>query len=233
MSSGTYQLLLSPSSINFYNCSSGTFIHDEATEQSYRINIVDKDILLIEFEYTTKHDTIDRDKKPLLSRDWKQNLDFFPKKVYMYDTDILVHRGFFQNWISIRNKILDEIYNNPDIKYIVIRGFSQGASITVLAYQDILYHINRDLKDRNIRLGGTAYEPAKVFYGKKTEFHNFPTLNLVLTRNDPICIIPPFAHHYAGKIIKIGKWYRFFPIQHYPDQVAKALDEEIVIEYEY
>jgi hypothetical protein len=221
MSLQLYQNLLMPSSENFRAINSGEYLHDESTEESYRTKMVDEDTLLIEFESTSGHDS-STNKKKGLSRDWVQNLDFFPKKCYMYDTPYRIHRGFFQNWISVRQRILDELYNRKEVKFVAIRGFSQGGSVTVLAYQDVLYHVERDLAEREIRIGATAYEPAKVFYGANAPC--LPVLNIVINYWDPVCMIPPFAKH-VGKIVKIGKKNRILPIQHYPEQVERALDE--------
>jgi hypothetical protein len=199
----------------------GDFKHNEATEQSYRYSMVDEDTALIEFECTTNHDTVsNRDKKLYISRDWIQNLDFLPKKVLMWDSPFMIHRGFFQNWISVRDEILNFIYERKP-SFIVIRGFSQGASMSVVAYQDISFHNNRDFGGK-LFVGATAYEPAKVFYGK--DVPKLTACNLVITRNDPVCWMPPFTKH-VGTKINIGKWWRFWPIQHYPEQVGRALDE--------
>jgi len=92
VSLATYIDLLLPTSKNFTDCSEGEWTHDDATGQDYRMKIVDNDVLLIEFEYTTPDK---KRKTKLLSVDWMQNFDFLPKKMYMYDTPIRVHRGFF------------------------------------------------------------------------------------------------------------------------------------------
>ena len=218
MSFEVYKDLLKPTSKNFDEVNSGKYEYEESTGQNYRCTMADNDVMLIEFEASKSDKAAGPDTK--LSIDWHQNLDFFPKKTYMYDTPYSVHGGFYQNWISVRNKILDFFYaHNP--KYIAIRGFSQGASVGVLCYQDIDWHIRRDFEGQDKRVSATLYEPAKVYYGKAPYLSG---ITIIINRNDPVCMIPPFASH-VGNIIKIGKWYRFKPIQHEPKAVMKSLDE--------
>jgi len=52
---------------------------------------------------------------------------------------------------------------------------------------------------------------------------SLPNVNIIINKNDPVCMVPPFIKH-VGNIIKIGNWWRFWPIQHYPAEVCKSLD---------
>ena len=181
--------------------------------------------------------------------DWNDNLNFFPSKYEIYK-GLKAHSGYAKQYLSIRDTLMDYLYGGT-VKQIFVSGYSLGGAMTVLAVQDIGYHIDRD--KLNIKVYGIAYCPPRAFcaFSKLVKCVVKDRLVLVKVRNDPFGYLPlpamlipftfrfkPFGLRFAppwkwlsfwsnyGKVIRIGKPWRFLPFQHRPEQVERALLEK-------
>jgi len=178
--------------------------------------------------------------------DWTDNFNFTPETFQMY-TDVKAHRGLAGQYFSIRSFVKELLYSRQ-VDQIYVSGFSLGGAITVAAVQDIGYHI--DKYNLKIKVFGIAYEPPRFFCAPnkivakslKGRLLNVQNLHDPIVHLPLICTLIPFTislkpwrikilhprwwltfwKHY-GKRVYIGKLWKFWPIQHRPDQVEKAL----------
>ena len=180
--------------------------------------------------------------------DWTANFDFFPATFDLY-TGVKAHHGIAKQYLSIRQTLMHVLYSNT-VKYIYIAGFSLGGALTVAAVQDIGYHIDRD--NLPVRVYGISYDGPRFFCwpNKLVKRAVKNRLILVKTHCDPVVHVPckamlmpltwrvkPFEIRLVmpnrwlsfwgdyGRKVWIGKPWRLLPLQHYPDQVERALVE--------
>jgi len=180
-------------------------------------------------------------------KEWNDNLNYFPEVFDVY-TKVKAHRGIAKQYLSIRELILTYLYSGS-IKQVYVAGYSLGGALTITAVQDIGYHIDRD--KLNVHVAGIAYSPPRMFCPNtivKKAVKN--RLLLVKTHWDPVvhspckimilnwtlqlkplrCIfVKPtqwisFWADY-GKAKWIGRVWRVLPLQHWPDQIERALKE--------
>ena len=183
--------------------------------------------------------------------DWASNLNFYPEQYDPY-VKVKAHRGLAAQYMSVRQVILDYLYGR-EIKEVYVAGFSLGGAITTLAVEDIGYHIDRD--NLNVKVLGISYDGPRVFSPNKIVKKAVKgRLITVKTHNDPVIHVPwkimptffyfrwgPFKFAFDwkaflrgrltfwkdyGKIVWIGHLFRFLPLQHFPDQIEKALEEK-------
>ena len=149
---------------------------------------------------------------------------------------------------SIRQTLLGYLYSGA-YKKVYVAGYSLGGTLAIGAIQDLGYHIDRD--KLNVQVFGIAYNPARMFCpGKTVKKAVENRLLIAKTHWDPIVHLP--CHIMArswtlrlkplriifgkpaqwisfwadyGRIEWIGSILRPLPIQHYPDQVERALKE--------
>lgn len=189
----------------------GNWIHEENTHIDWRYHKED-DYLIIHFQCTSGTDN---------GYDWKQNFKWFPKVMKPYKK-VAVHGGIFEQYLGVRNKILDMVYEDKNIKHIRVGGFSQGAGFTYFCVQDLLYHFP------DLDILGIGYESPRVFIRNKY-IKNMLKNNLIIVKTfwDATVHVPPvcwgFAHY--GKSVWIGKWWKILPIQHRPEQIIKNLED--------
>lgn len=159
--------------------------------------------------------------------DWKNNFDF-PAKPYRDMTDKwYCHRGFLKVWKAIEPHLEGAILN-PDIKYIVIAGYSHGGAIAALCHEYCKFHRS------DCYVFGYGFGAPRVVWGHlsdavKARFYGF---YVIRNKGDIVTHLPPvlFGFRHAGWMTKVGEAFRYGPIKaHYPDSyIAEldALDEE-------
>ena len=197
------------------------------------------DVLYVVFEETKGND------------DWVTDFNFFPEPFDIY-TGIKAHRGIANQYFDARQVLMDYLYGG-EVKKIYVAGYSLGGALTTAAVQDIGYHIDRDNLD--VTVFGISYDSPRFFEPNKIVKKAVKgRLLTIKTHNDPVVhlpwkIMPTFFYFHwkpfkltidrkalfkfritrwkdYGKIIWIGKWYRFMPVQHLPEQIEKALFEK-------
>ncbi len=71
--------------------------------------------------------------------DWKNNFDFPAKPYRDMEDKWYCHRGFLRVWKAIEPHLADAIMN-PEIKYIVIAGYSHGGAVAALCHEYCRFH---------------------------------------------------------------------------------------------
>ena len=185
---------------------------------------------------------------PKNDNDWTANFDFFPATLDIF-TGVKAHHGIAQQYLSIRQVLMDYLYCGS-IKQIYVTGFSLGGSLTVTAVQDIGYHIDRDNLD--VSVYGISYDGPRFFCWPNILVKRAVKDRLILikTHCDPVVHVPckvmlipftwrlkPFELRFVlpnrwlsfwadyGRKIWIGKPWRLLPVQHLPAQIERALSE--------
>jgi len=156
--------------------------------------------------------------------DWPDNFDFRirePAEQWFSDNnDITVHAGFLRQYKPVRNTLLNAAYQNPN--YLIrVSGYSLGASWTQLFIQDVLYHFpERDIK-------AILYAPGNVWRKLPEKYRKKLTRCTVFVRSlyDPVTWMRVLRFYRFGNHITIGKWWRIMPLQHFPDQIIRGLNE--------
>lgn len=157
--------------------------------------------------------------------DWKMNF-YFTKKVYK---EFKVHRGFYNEYIDVRNIILDKCYSK-DYKKIIVVGYSLGGALCTLCLEDLVYHFPLlDIK-------GYAFESPRCVKAPKKYKNLWGNLTRIVDGCDIVCHCPPklFGFDDLGTVIKIkgdtklvDKWYLpCFIKYHYPQVVMNGLEKE-------
>ena len=177
-------------------------------------------------------------------KDWLDNLDFRiaraiknlfspeekepnkPKYWFKNRKDIKVHAGFLRQYEAVQEEFLALLEKYPDYE-VKIWGFSLGASWTQILLEDFVFwaYIKKKWPERKV---------AGIFYSCGNPWRKLPkeirklvkkVSTFVIPWWDPVTWMRVLRFFRYGKEIKIGKWYRFWPIQHHPEQIIRALDE--------
>lgn len=94
--------------------------------------------------------------------DWKNNFDFGVEPYRDMPIEWKAHKGFSRVWKEIEPFVREAIMN-PNVKKIVIVGYSHGAALAVLAHEYVWFN-RPDIRDN---IFGYGFEPPRVFRGKK------------------------------------------------------------------
>jgi len=156
------------------------------------------------------------------NNDWSDNFDFkvHAEQWFSNNKNILVHAGFLRQYKSVRNILLDAVYQHPD--YIIkVDGFSLGASWTQIFLQDVIHR----WPDKNIH--AVFYAPGNPWRKLPKQYQKALKRCTTFVRSiwDPVTWMKALRFYRYGKHITIGKWYRFWPLQHLPLQIIRGLDE--------
>lgn len=141
-----------------------------------------------------------------------------------------VHGGFLKVWKAIRDEIeayvAEILANHPEIKKIVIIGYSHGAALAVLATEDIEY-----LYGKSYEVSGYGFGCPRVLWGVVPEEVKYRLRNFVAIRNVPDIVthVPPklFGFRDVGTLIEIGEKGKYSPFKaHYASAYITELDAE-------
>jgi len=152
--------------------------------------------------------------------DWVHNFDF-PAVPYKDMTVIWrAHRGFVELWKSVRDevakKILDSYQSYP--LPLVVVGYSEGAAIALLAYEDLRFRLPKAL------IQGIGFGTPRVLWGPSPDAR-FDSFVRYSVRGDIVTMVPPwlFGFHHVGKSIKVGPVHFPWWVQHTPEQYLDYL----------
>lgn len=143
------------------------------------------------------------------SPDWLANYAFPKKKLPYRDMEIpfKAHGGFVDKYKSVRERILQEA-QNPEVEYVIVYGFSQGAALGLLCYEDLQFHA--------IPSGAYLFGCPRVF-GWRGKDHLDAILGGVTryeSKGDVVTHLPlalmGFKHYGKGrKLPALYKWWQF------------------------
>lgn len=181
--------------------------------------------------------------------DWAADFNFFPENFVIYPgSKIKAHRGLAEQYMDVRQIIMDHLYSGK-IKHFFVSGFSLGGAITTAAVQDIGFHIDRDKLD--VSVYGISYDGPR-FFGPSILVKKSVKgrLDTVKNRFDPVvhlpCRIMPTFFYFRiqpfkifldwksllrgrltlwkdyGKIIRMGNFWPL-PLKHLPEEIQKSL----------
>jgi hypothetical protein len=182
------------------------------------------------------------------TEDWAADFDFFPKTFDIYPgSGIKAHEGIAKQYMDIRDVILEYLYSDT-VKAVYVAGFSLGGALTTAAVEDVAFHIDRDGLNKTVY--GISYDGPRFFAPNKQVETSLPGTRLatIKTHCDPVVHVPfkvmptlfsfrwkPFKFRFTrprltfwkdyGTVEWIGKRWRFWPVQHAPEQIERALEE--------
>jgi predicted lipase len=175
----------------------------------YKIDKID-DTLYIAFQWTES------------KIDWKQNFKFVIKPYRNMKDLWFVHKGFIENYKSVRDEINDKI-KYYDFDRIVVLGYSHGAALATLCYEDLYYN--------NLGWSISAYvfgSPRVVWFPSKKIKYRFNHLFNYQVRGDIVNRLPfnILGYFHVGNIIKVGSfklfgWVRYHMIKWYYNLLCK------------
>jgi hypothetical protein len=148
--------------------------------------------------------------------------------------------------MEVREEIMGYLYSGK-YRQINVGGYSQGGGITAGCVQDIGYHIDRD--NLNTQVLGISYNGPRFFGVKNKKLIEKSLASRLITVKghwDPVVHLPfkimptffsfrwkPFLLVLCwprlslwkdyGEVIWTGKRTKFWPFQHFPDEVKKNL----------
>ena len=139
-----------------------------------------------------------------------------------------VHGGFLKVWKSMKDDIeafvAEILKNHPEIKKIVIIGYSHGAALAVLATEDMEY-----LYGKSYEVSGYGFGTPRVLWGIVPKEVKYRLRNFTSVRNIPDIVthVPPvfFGFRNAGTLVKVGKKGKYNPFKaHYASAYIDELN---------
>jgi len=141
--------------------------------------------------------------------DWKINFDF-PAVPYRRSgkTVWFAHRGFFNVWKEIEQKVAREILSKR-LKGITCVGYSHGAAIAVLCFEYAWF--NRPDLRKNIY--GYGFGCPRVIWGEIPD-NRWDNFTVIRNIDDSVTHLPPavLGYKHVGKMLEIGEKERYTPI---------------------
>lgn len=157
--------------------------------------------------------------------DWRNNFRF-PAVPYRFMPEPwYCHSGFLRVWKSIEPYVKNLIMD-PQIRSVMISGFSHGAAIAVLCHEYVWF--NRP--DLRLNLHGYGFGCPRVVWGKKIPLERWKYFKLIYNNGDLIFHLPPklFGYQHVGKIITIGESGKYSKIDaHRPENYISELTRRI------
>ena len=174
----------------------GPWTTEESTDTQYRITETD-DLITIDFQGSCS------------GLDWLQNFSFWKKPYKNMPKVFFVHAGFLKKYKAVRDVIHGVCRKSPG-KDVMIRGYSQGAALAQLCYEDIWFNFPASMAK------GIGFGTPRVF-----GIWNFRALNDRLEKflrvengNDIVCHLPPwlFLYKHYGTKKHVGSkrhWWKY------------------------
>lgn len=156
--------------------------------------------------------------------DWKHNLSF-PAKAYRREGSPTwyAHRGFLKVWQTVEDYVTADVMA-PDVKKIVISGYSHGAALALLCHE----YCWQSRPDLRVSLYGYGFGCPRVVFGFPTRQIRTRWDNFTVVRNldDIVTHLPPvllgFTH--VGKLLEIGERGRYTRVDaHRPENYLSEL----------
>jgi triacylglycerol lipase len=156
--------------------------------------------------------------------DWITNLFFFKKRVpynNVKNREVKVHSGYCKRYTlnSIRTKILLYTAKNPDIKNVIVSGYSMGGGLAPICAVDVAYNFPKlnvsCLSFAGPRVGNKAFLDSIINQG--VQFKHFAMTNDIVPK------LPPklFGFKHPDSKARYGKktWIGLSVRDHYPDRL--------------
>jgi hypothetical protein len=155
--------------------------------------------------------------------DWRNNLDFPAKPYRDMENKWFAHRGFLRVWKVIEPYLCGFICN-PDIKHIVISGYSHGGALALLCHEYCKFHRPDAIVE------GYGFGAPRVVWGflNKIVRHRFEGFTVIRNGRDIVTYLPPvlFGFHHVSDMIKIGVNKGYDPVKsHYAKNILTELEE--------
>jgi len=135
--------------------------------------------------------------------DWKYNFAFVPQPYNDMPWPWRAHGGFVRAWQAAREKILDEIesVNGAGIKIVIVTGYSHGAALAVMAYEDLKWH---GYAVEGVNFGG----PRVMWMPCKQVRSRFDTFERIKVSGDIVTGVPLWlmGFRHVGKKTRLGRW---------------------------
>lgn len=155
-------------------------------------------------------------------RDWWNNFDFATTPYKDQPQPWKAHRGFVRMWKSVRDRVMAELkaITMPGDTILVV-GYSQGAALGTLAYEDIRWQ----MPDIHVeaRLFGS---PRVLWMPSEMIQMRFPTLYRHSARGDIVTMVPPswIGYSHVGHESPCGpkRWPTIKA--HYPEYYLANMD---------
>lgn len=128
-------------------------------------------------------------------QDWKVNFNF-PRKLYR-GCRMMVHRGYGKAYKAVREEIIPkyilEVWPSEEM---VIAGWSYGASMAILAAEDLYY-----LYEQKVKV--ITYGGAKIAYGLFTRNYLKRCMHLTeyVQQNDLVTWMVPWGWRISKKVV--------------------------------
>jgi len=95
----------------------------------YKDNLTDAECVVVDDEYHNIKHFIFKGTDSV--KDWKSNMDFYPVSISPGHPDFKIHRGFFEQWLSLSSWLKNEVEKDNE-KQLVISGHSLGGAIAII-----------------------------------------------------------------------------------------------------
>jgi len=152
--------------------------------------------------------------------DWLFNLAFPPRPYRDQPIPWRAHWGFATLYKSARDEIIPQVLH---AERVTVAGFSQGAALTVLAHEDIVFHRGPT------GIQSYAFAPPRVLWLPSPAIRErFEGLTVIRRRGDVVTMVPPWTwgYRHVGRFIKIGAAALPWPTHHRPEEYEAALAAE-------
>lgn len=129
------------------------------------------------------------------------------------NSNIRVHEGFYQAYLSVRESIHDLIMNHlQDNDRFFISGHSLGGALALLCSLDIQYNYGADREVYTLTLGQPRVGNEAFKNSTNRRLKNYFRL---VNGNDVVPMLPKIGYAHCGQLTGIGKkdWYKLFSVE--------------------
>ena len=155
------------------------------------------------------------------SNDWGDNFDFRAREVAVQqEKGVKIHAGFLRQYTSVHETLMEVCETFPDYA-IRVDGYSLGASWTQVFVKVALDR----WPDRDIQ--AILYAPGNPWRKLPKAIKEKLKQHITFVRSiwDPVTWMRAFGFFRYGAEVRIGKWYRAWPLQHKTEQIIRGLKE--------
>ncbi len=134
--------------------------------------------------------------KPMI-KDWISNFKFWKKTLSVGSTKYKAHQGFVEEYLSLRDKILETIrIYQPEC--IFLRGFSQGGALATLCHRDLLANI------KSVNINSLVFASPRIYSFSSAREFDLENKNngwrssfiRVSHPEDPVPHLPPWIFNF-------------------------------------
>jgi hypothetical protein len=153
--------------------------------------------------------------------DWAFNFKALPVVYKDSPVPFAAHEGFVSLWKSVRPIVMGEVaalYGANPHRSVNVIGFSQGAALALLCYEDIAYSLKPSY------LHGYGFGCPRVIIGEEIS-NRFAHFHRITVRGDLVTELPPWVmgYRHMGRLTAIGPVALPWPSNHEPKIYRKYL----------